>query len=285
MKNKILTGALVLMVLITTGGWIVSSDINDELREATHEHKDDINKKSTEIANLENVIIKKDTDLESQKVVIDEQDSQINELLEENANIEQENQTLKSHKEQLQSENDSLKKTNSDLQSQLKAEKAKKKVVSQSKESVKSESNDQVVEVSPKVKRASNPTKSEAKTETEAKVETEVKTETEKSEGRSITVSATAYVAMCDTGCTGITATGIDVRNTIHHNGLRVIAVDPSVIPLHSVVRVSVGGQSFTAIALDTGGAIKGNKIDILVGSTDEAWSFGRQQATITILK
>src|SRR5690606_1324618 len=43
---------------------------------------------------------------------------------------------------------------------------------------------------------------------------------------------ATFYTAFCPTGCTGITATGIDVRNTIYYEGKRIIAVDPKVIPL-----------------------------------------------------
>src|SRR5690554_3211015 len=46
-----------------------------------------------------------------------------------------------------------------------------------------------------------------------------------------VTFEATAYVALCDSGCTGITATGYDVRNTIYSpKGHRVIAVDPSVV-------------------------------------------------------
>lgn len=99
------------------------------------------------------------------------------------------------------------------------------------------------------------------------------------------TFEATAYVALCDSGCSGITASGYDVRNTIWYEGMRVIAVDTAVIPLYSIVRVTVGGASFTAIALDTGGAIVGNRIDILVASEGEAWAFGRQAVEVTILK
>jgi len=97
---------------------------------------------------------------------------------------------------------------------------------------------------------------------------------------------ATFYTAFCPTGCTGITATGIDVRNTIYHEGKRVIAVDPNVIPLGSNVKVTLAnGDSFEATAQDVGGAIKGNRIDILVASRDEAYRLGRQSVKVMILK
>lgn len=102
---------------------------------------------------------------------------------------------------------------------------------------------------------------------------------------KSYAFEATAYIALCDSGCTGITATGVDVRNSIYHKGYRVIAVDPRVISLGSLVRVNTGDESFIAIASDTGGAIKGNKIDILVESEKEAWNFGRRAVSITVLK
>jgi len=101
----------------------------------------------------------------------------------------------------------------------------------------------------------------------------------------SISVEATYYTAFCDTGCIGITATGIDVSSTIYHKGLRVIAVDPAVIPLGSVVQVTAGGETFRAIAGDTGGAIKGHRIDILVGSHAEAMRNGRVPAKVEIVK
>ena len=46
------------------------------------------------------------------------------------------------------------------------------------------------------------------------------------------------------------------------------IAVDPNVIPLGSKVYVEGYGE---AIAADTGGAIKGNKIDVHVPSKSQA--------------
>lgn len=93
------------------------------------------------------------------------------------------------------------------------------------------------------------------------------------------------YVAMCDSGCTGKTATGIDVRNTVYYQGMRIVATDPNVIPTWSIIQFDMNGQKVKAIALDTGGYIKGRKIDMLVGSTDEAWKLGRGVRQVEILR
>ena len=100
-------------------------------------------------------------------------------------------------------------------------------------------------------------------------------------------VEATFYSAFCSTGCIGITATGYDVSQTIYSpEGYRVIAVDPSQIPLNSIVEVSLAdGQTFKAKALDTGGSIKGARIDVLVSNRDEAYRLGRQKASVRIIE
>ena len=105
----------------------------------------------------------------------------------------------------------------------------------------------------------------------------------ERTQGRTINATATYYTANCE-GCTGITAAGYNVSNTIYANGYRVIATDPSVIPLGSVVQVDTPYESFTAISADTGGAINGSTIDILVGSESEAISKGRHGVTLTVV-
>ena len=84
------------------------------------------------------------------------------------------------------------------------------------------------------------------------------------SEGKEMFVTATAYTAYC-TGCSGTTAYGIDLRSNPNQ---KVIAVDPRVIPLGTRVWVEGYGE---AIAGDTGGAIKGNKIDVFIASYDNA--------------
>ncbi|MDM5330085.1 LysM peptidoglycan-binding and 3D domain-containing protein [Neobacillus sp. CF12] len=97
------------------------------------------------------------------------------------------------------------------------------------------------------------------------------------SSSKEIIVEATAYTASCE-GCSGITATGI---NLIENPNQKVISVDPSVIPLGSRVYVEGYGE---AIAGDTGGAIKGNKIDVFIPSKQDAINFGRKQLKVTIL-
>lgn len=103
---------------------------------------------------------------------------------------------------------------------------------------------------------------------------------------QTINVEATAYTAFCDTGCIGITATGVDVSNTIYHEGKRIIAVNPSQIPLGSTVNVTLSdGSSFEATAQDTGGDIVNGRIDLLVESTEEAMQFGRQEVSIEVVE
>ncbi|MDZ5711285.1 3D domain-containing protein [Jeotgalibacillus haloalkalitolerans] len=92
-----------------------------------------------------------------------------------------------------------------------------------------------------------------------------------------MTVTATAYTAYC-AGCSGVTATGIDLRSNPDQ---KVIAVDPNVIPLGSRVWVEGYGE---AIAGDTGGAIKGNKIDLFIPSQQDALNYGVQTVDIKIL-
>ncbi|PGA12244.1 3D domain-containing protein [Bacillus mycoides] len=99
---------------------------------------------------------------------------------------------------------------------------------------------------------------------------------------RELTVVATAYTAdPSENGTYGgrvLTAMGHDL--TINPN-MRIIAVDPKVIPLGSKVWVEGYGE---AIAGDTGSAIKGNRIDVLMGSKSKAMNWGRQTVKVKIL-
>lgn len=99
--------------------------------------------------------------------------------------------------------------------------------------------------------------------------------------GETVNVTATAYTAYCN-GCTGETKTGIDVR----HVTPKIIAVDPTLIPLKSKVELIVGGKSQGIYsAEDIGGAIKGNKIDILYPTTQSAYAFGVQEVELRIVE
>lgn len=95
--------------------------------------------------------------------------------------------------------------------------------------------------------------------------------------GKEMTVTATAYTAYCD-GCSGTTYTGIDLRANPNQ---KVIAVDPSIIPLGSRVWVEGYGE---AIAGDIGGAIKGNIIDVFLENKQDAYNWGRRTVKIKVL-
>lgn len=89
------------------------------------------------------------------------------------------------------------------------------------------------------------------------------------SNSRQMSVIATAYA----TGT--ITSTGTKPK-------WGTIAVDPKVIPYGTKVYIPKFNMTFTAE--DCGGAIKGNKIDIFMGSKKEAYSWGRRTIDIYIL-
>lgn len=95
-------------------------------------------------------------------------------------------------------------------------------------------------------------------------------------DNKSFTVTSTAYTADCN-GCSGVTSTGIDLKA---NPNAKVIAVDPSVIPLGSIVHVEGYGH---AIAGDTGSAIRGNKIDVFVPTQKQATSWGVRTVKVTI--
>ncbi|GAB6446695.1 hypothetical protein bcgnr5373_08790 [Bacillus cereus] len=123
--------------------------------------------------------------------------------------------------------------------------------------------------------------KEEAKAREELKVKEESKNNAQSAK-RELTVVATAYTAdPSENGTYGgrvLTAMGHDL--TANPN-MRIIAVDPKVIPLGSKVWVEGYGE---AIAGDTGSAIKGNRIDVLMGSKSKAMNWGRQTVKVKIL-
>ena len=83
--------------------------------------------------------------------------------------------------------------------------------------------------------------------------------------------------SMYSTGEPGVgvwTATGLRVRPGT-------VAVDPNVIPLGSLLYIEGYGY---AIAADTGGAIKGNRIDLYTASYDQAIDFGLQPRRVWLL-
>ena len=91
-------------------------------------------------------------------------------------------------------------------------------------------------------------------------------------------VTATAYTVDCK-GCSGKTAVGIDLHSNPNQ---KVIAVDPSLIPLGT--KVYVEGYGY-AVAGDTGGAINGKKIDVYVPTSAEAHNWGVRKVKLKVIQ
>ncbi|GIM29030.1 hypothetical protein CPJCM30710_16960 [Clostridium polyendosporum] len=90
---------------------------------------------------------------------------------------------------------------------------------------------------------------------------------------KKLSMIATAYSG------DGITATGVVPRR--QPGGLSTIAVDPRVIPLGT--KVYIPGYGY-AMAHDTGGVIKNNKIDLFMNSNSEAISWGVRRVDVYII-
>jgi 3D (Asp-Asp-Asp) domain-containing protein len=63
------------------------------------------------------------------------------------------------------------------------------------------------------------------------------------------------------------------------------IAADPSILPLGSRVLVEAGSWSGEYLVADTGGAVKGRRIDIWTPTSQEAFQFGRRAVKLTVLE
>ena len=131
----------------------------------------------------------------------------------------------------------------------------------------KVEDNTEVVEVKAVEPTPQTATSQEVQTTTTAPATTE---------GYTLTVEATAY-SYAEAGLSNYTADGTNLVNDP-----MVIAVDPRVIPLGTMVEIPGYGVFRAA---DTGGAIVGNKIDVHFPTVAQTYNFGRRTITIRILK
>lgn len=83
--------------------------------------------------------------------------------------------------------------------------------------------------------------------------------------------SATAYCLQ------GRTALGHSVRRGI-------VAADPRVLPLGTRISLNAGSYSGSYLVADTGGNVKGRKLDIWVPSCSEARRFGRKSVSLNVV-
>lgn len=119
--------------------------------------------------------------------------------------------------------------------------------------------------------------KAEREAEAKRKAEEEAKRKAEETKrGRLVArMKCTFYTGSADEGGS-ITALGTPVTPWY------TVAVDPRVIPLGSKIRIE--GFDGVFYCADTGGAIKGNIIDIAVGSKSEASNLGVQHRNVYIV-
>ncbi len=76
----------------------------------------------------------------------------------------------------------------------------------------------------------------------------------------------------------GLTACGVPV-------GAGVVAADPNVLPLGSIVKIEAGRYSGLYRVLDKGSSIRGNRIDIYIPCRNEAKIFGRRNIQIEVVR
>jgi len=87
-----------------------------------------------------------------------------------------------------------------------------------------------------------------------------------------LSVKATAY---CQAGKT---RSGVMARDGI-------LAADPSVLPVGSVVHVIDGPSSGIYTVMDTGAAVKGRKIDIFIADCERAKRFGSRTVHLRVVR
>ncbi|WP_305852493.1 G5 and 3D domain-containing protein [Gracilibacillus caseinilyticus] len=145
------------------------------------------------------------------------------------------------------------------------------------KENVKKESKERIVAIGTKVSQPAT-TITTASAATNSTPSETVSRGKEEESSKTLYMKATAYnwdCATCDGR--GLTSTGYNLK--ANPNG--VVAVDPSVIPLGT--KVWVEGYGY-AIARDTGGNIKGNKIDLHMSTKQKAASYGSRTVKVKII-
>jgi 3D (Asp-Asp-Asp) domain-containing protein len=89
-------------------------------------------------------------------------------------------------------------------------------------------------------------------------------------------VAPTSYVATAYS-LRGRTASGVPVSKGV-------IAADPRVLPLGSRVKLEAGSYSGEYVVADTGGMVRGKRIDIWTPTSREAMRFGRRTVKLTVL-
>lgn len=222
---------------------------------------------------------KQNNTIMEQKTTIGEHEKTEAELTKDKQEFEKTAKELEGKEKELKQSNEEKAKENQALENKVNELNEALKI-KQEKQLAESKKAEEVVVA----ETSANPEKTEEVTETKESVKEPVKEEVPVPT-QDTNFKATFY-AVGDNFTPGtVTANGTDVSNTIYSpEGHRIIAVDPSVIPLNSIVEVTYNGETFTAKASDTGSAINGNKIDILVSDAGEANANGLVSVHVKVI-
>ncbi len=99
---------------------------------------------------------------------------------------------------------------------------------------------------------------------------------------RTVRMMVTAYspdAQSCGEFADGITASGYSVKT----NGMKLVAADTSILPFGTMLSIPGYDDGFIVPVLDVGGAIKGNHLDALFPTHEEALQWGVRHLDVTI--
>ena len=99
---------------------------------------------------------------------------------------------------------------------------------------------------------------------------------------KTMTMVVTAYspdAQSCGESADGITASGYSVWT----NGMKMVAADTSVLPFGTMLSIPGYDNANVVPVLDRGGAIKGNRLDVLFPTHEQAMHWGTQRLEVTI--
>jgi len=229
--------------------------------ETIEAEKKDVDDKEAELQQSYESLAENQSALEAN---LDKRQVAVSEANNKYKSISKEIKIAESEKAAIQAE---LKDAEESIKKQQEEAAARKKVIVQQQTAVSAETTEAP-------KSSSSPSKGKSNSSSNSNKNSSSKKESSSSE--TIYVSATAYSH--ESTKSDYTALGYNIKKNAN---MKLIAVDPSVIPLGSKVWVEGYGE---AIAGDTGGAIKGHKIDVLMPNNSKAKAWGRKTVKVKIL-
>ncbi len=229
--------------------------------ETIEAEKKDVDDKEAELQQIYESLAENQSALEAN---LEKRQAAVSEANNKYKSISKEIKIAESEKAAIQAE---LKDAEESIKKQQEEAAARKKVIVQQQTAVSAETTEAPKSSSSSSKGKSNSSSNSNKNSSSKK---------ESSSSKTIYVSATAYSH--ESTKSDYTALGYNIKKNAN---MKLIAVDPAVIPLGSKVWVEGYGE---AIAGDTGGAIKGHKIDVLMPNNGKAKAWGRKTVKVKIL-